>query len=74
MSFRMKQSHFSMKLLTTCETVAYKEVTKMKKDELKRRIDSLKKIVTKDDEYEDAINQIVYYSLEIMEKILENTE
>jgi len=63
-----------MKLLTTCETVAYKEVTKMKKDELKRRIDSLKKIVTKDDEYEDAINQIVYYSLEIMEKILENTE
>jgi len=70
----MKQSHFSMKLLTTCETVAYKEVTKMKKDELKRRIDSLKKIVTKDDEYEDAINQIVYYSLEIMEKILENTE
>jgi len=63
-----------MKLLTTCETVAYKEVTKMKKDELKRRIDSLKKIVTKDDEYEDAINQIVYYSLEIMEKILENTQ
>ena len=63
-----------MKLLTTCETVAYKEVTKMKKDELKRRIDSLKKIVTKDDEYEDAINQIVYHSLEIMEKILENTQ
>jgi len=46
----------------------------MKKDELKRRIDSLKKKVTKDDEYEDAINQIVYHSLEIMEKILENTE
>ncbi len=44
------------------------------KDELKRRIDNLKKIVTKDDEYEDAINQIVYHSLEIMEKILENTQ
>lgn len=46
----------------------------MEKDELKKRIDNLKKIVTKDDEYEDAINQIVYYSLEVMEKILENTQ
>lgn len=46
----------------------------MEKDELKKRIDNLKKIVTKDDEYEDAINQIVYHSLEIMEKILENTQ
>lgn len=46
----------------------------MEKDELKKRIDNLKKIVTKDDEYEDAINRIVYYSLEVMEKILENTQ
>ena len=32
MSFPMKQSHFSMKLLTTCETIVYKEVTKMELD------------------------------------------
>ena len=33
------------------------------------------KIVTEDgDEYENVIDQIVYYSLEVMEKILENTQ
>jgi hypothetical protein len=94
----MKQSHFSMKLLTTCETVAYKEVIIMEdrnnktcseliRDKLNERIADFKqalksyeennyeKIVTEDgDEYENVIDQIVYYSLEIMEKILENTQ
>ena len=66
--------------------MADKSCKELTKEELNERIADLKqalksyeendyrKIVTKDDEYEDAINQIVYHSLEIMEKILENTQ
>lgn len=42
------------------------------KEELKGRISNLKQTL-RSHEYEDEIDGIIYYSLEIMEKILENT-
>ncbi len=47
-----------------------KTCSELIRDELKERIAGLKQVLKS----EDVIDQIVYYSLEIMEKILENTQ
>ena len=46
------------------------------KDKLKRRLAECKQRLRSEEgyEYEDTIDRIIDYSLEIMEKILENTQ